>query len=435
MENIFPCPLHASLPTGIAYTVTLLSNLLCRISVESMMLIQLIWLFVLAALLFIPRFSSNFYSDSRFLLRLLTSLRYGVDVDYLRHARSESNRSGNQGVHILDPPLLSGSEDHKSGHLGRAYCETVLRPMLQSKSYTHIAVSPLTRTLSTLLQSVSLDVLSNATILLQPLLIEQTVWFSDRCRSTKEIIELIRLELRARGAEHLIPHLKIDFTLMLQDSGDTERVYERLEGANKEEMARMRNEHVLLAESEKLNKGWHTKTSLYSPERVHERGVKCCEELVKWAKIASRSTIHPKFLIVGHGGFVSFLAEEVGDIRPYDRPPRLSVWETGELRKYNLRWGFHHGIFGYLLREDKRSRIERLGVAHLNGNTSYDLAAERQKAEEQRQCIIELARNCSLDPAWGETYKEANTYIPSKLIGSGIEYLTRQFATSETAVC
>jgi hypothetical protein len=327
-----------------------------------------------------------------------------IPMLYGRHVKSEANRAGNISVHDFDPPLLDGIEDEESGYLGRKFCKNVLLPHFERQGVSHIAASPSKRVLSTMIQSMPWETLRSAKITIMPLLVEQTDWRSDRTSSFQAIKTLISDELRQKGGEMRFEDIHVDFTLLFAsaDSWDTEPVYERFEMVNgRENLAQIREENEISGKKEVLNKPWHNKQGLWSPDKLHDRGKECCTELAKWAMIVLKHCSQPVFLILGHGGFASYMTEEVGNTTR----TKLSDWATGEIRKYSLPWRRVDGdVIGDLLREDEQSRRKRLGVGPDDPYPKYDLREERDKAEAQRLWVLDIARENREHPEFRAFY-------------------------------
>jgi hypothetical protein len=150
------------------------------------------------------------------------------DILWTRHAKAESNRAGNVGVHILDPRLMKGVEDAANGHRGISLCHKLRRDPrgMFFKDATNrgrgvcIVTSPSLRCIETLIESLPLIALDRAKITILPSLIEQTSWFSDCPRSKPEIVEFIRYKVdRVHNREK---PLNVDYSKLdkLQDNVD-----------------------------------------------------------------------------------------------------------------------------------------------------------------------------------------------------------------------
>lgn len=330
-------------------------------------------------------------------------------VTYVRHVKSEANREGNKSVHDLDPPLLDGIEDEESGFLGRKFCELVVLPYFTKRKVTHIAASPSKRVLSTLVASLSCPTLRSVKITIFPGLIEQTDWRSDLPSSFEEIKALLSHELARKGGDIEYKDLRIDFTLLLAptDFKDTSAVYKRFAMAKSTEaLLQIRQDNETAGKGDIQNRPWYRKRDLWDPESLHDRGQEVSTEMAIWMAKNVEVFPGPEFVIFGHGGFASFLTEEVGDIDTDARPPKLSGWMTGEIRKYYLPWRLvKNEMKGGLLREEEQSRRKRLHIGQNEPCPVYDKQGEREKAERQRLCVMDIARQNREHPEFGGFYR------------------------------
>lgn len=92
-------------------------------------------------------------------------------------------------------------------------------------------------------------------------------------------------------------------------------------------------------------------------------------------------------IVFGHGGFVNYMAQEVGDINVAMVPPRLSVWSTGESREYLIHDRPSPGP-AQLMVETKESRARRLG--HHTQVEIEDAQMEEKRRESLWQYVCHM---------------------------------------------
>ncbi|KAK6198204.1 CCA tRNA nucleotidyltransferase, mitochondrial [Pestalotiopsis sp. IQ-011] len=248
-------------------------------------------------------------------------------IRYARHVLSESNASDNSGVNIHDPPITTPEKEDdlirnnkldpmKHGH-GREYAETKMREyfLRQEKGVSVFIVSPLARVIQTFLLSAKEDDLRRSLIIIEPLLLEQTRWFSDRARPVKKIRETIEQELQARFHGSLtFQNLNIDWQRMLTGENENE-------------------------ENETLDKPWHLKTGEWAPENLIERGKQAVQMILQECKKIEKKQgqyVDNQVCVFGHGGFVNYMTDQVGATDTRLKVPKLSDWYTGEIRDYKV---------------------------------------------------------------------------------------------------
>lgn len=334
-------------------------------------------------------------------------------LDYLRHVLSQANKPDNSGVHILDPVLERNAQ-------GAGSC----RYLLKGKRYTHVLISLSTRTIETTCLALwAWPHLTNVRIMVLPDLNEQTDWASDRPRFVRQIMEhVLRLRsLMVNEKPDEAPSIFIDFSLVLKRDEDVRKVFDRFVRAGADELPRIWEENVKLAANEELNRPWHTKTELYSPKRLQERGQVCLEKIITFMESVHRCVADPEVLVVGHGGFVNYLVEEVGDVHPDSAPPKLSDWKPGEIREYYLLW--EEGLDGKskpdgLLTETAKSRSRRV-----ESGEWYDEDDERRKASRLQDAVMRISEENMNSPEHGSKYMEARTRIPDSFEGMEGTYL------------
>lgn len=248
-------------------------------------------------------------------------------IRYARHVLSESNASDNSGVDIHDPPITTPKKEddlikankldpNKRGE-GRENAEIKMREsfLYQETGVSVFIVSPLARVIQTFLLAAKEDDLRHSVIIIEPLLLEQTRWFSDRARPVKKIRETIEQELRARFHDSLkLRDLKIDWQRMLPGENETE-------------------------ENETLDKPWHLKTGGWAPENLIERGKQAVQMILQECQKIEKEHgqyVDSQLCVFGHGGFVNYMTDQVGATDTRLKVPKLSDWNTGEIRDYKV---------------------------------------------------------------------------------------------------
>lgn len=329
-------------------------------------------------------------------------------IRYTRHARSESNAEDNSGVHEADPPLtwpcveeewlkenpesgkvrlrrINIDENGEKIYMGRSYIEKYMRPIFEKyekdgEQSTVFIVSPLARALQTFFITVPYKTLKECKIILEPLIIEQTRWFSDRARSIKDLKDLIEFELKERrDPEPLrLENLCIVWTKLLQ---------RRDEDGNPISQAETED-------TETLDKGWHLKEDLWHPDKLLERGAKAVQAIAEECRAADdmegAKYVSYSVCVFGHGGFVNYMAEEVGDIDTRAETPKLTDWDTGETRSYKIvdcRLG--EELDGILLVEPEDLRIARLKGKNKDPQ-NYTISEQDQRRRELRDWIVNM---------------------------------------------
>ncbi|KAH8202982.1 hypothetical protein TruAng_002816 [Truncatella angustata] len=263
-------------------------------------------------------------------------------IRYARHALSLSNAKDNSGVDLFDPPLTTredeesmsligklddgkrgGGEDYALGDMRRKF-ENFASLRNQSKVFV---VSPLTRVVQTFLLAVPDSTLKGARIVVEPLLVEQTRWFSDRSSSVREIQAIMRgaLERKNRGQEEplVIGDLNIDWSKMLQPRD------EQGEFCGSQETM----------DQESTDKGWHLKNNFWAPSHLIDRGLRATREVIQICREVKREAGNYDdyaVCVFGHGGFVNYMVEEVGAVDLTVEPKKLSAWSVGEIRDYEI---------------------------------------------------------------------------------------------------
>jgi hypothetical protein len=287
---------------------------------------------------------------------------------YVRHALSGSNAEDNSGVHTLDPVLTTNEVEERwfqEGRLsqnklgmGRAYVERETKKRFEQykDQSTVFIVSPLARALQTFFIAVPEQTLRNAKIVIEPLIMEQTRWFSDRARPIVMIKEIISQELgrRAFSPPLRVEDLNIDWSKMLYNRDE----HGSLVGPLEKEA------------EETLGKPWHLKTGFWHPRNLVERGEKAVRAILEECRKVDQAGRYTDFTICvfGHGGFVNYMVEEIGNIDVSSRPPKLSDWATGEIREY-------------LIQDDNSSRSPRSG---LMAETDESRVARHKKVASTR---------------------------------------------------
>ncbi|CAJ2510954.1 Uu.00g065790.m01.CDS01 [Anthostomella pinea] len=305
-------------------------------------------------------------------------------VDYVRHAMSESNRDENNGVHILDPKLVSGEEDRGDG---RKLCCTALRPYfrIEANRPTHVALSPLARAVQTMILALEIDVLQTAKVTVLPSLIEQTDWMSDRARPSAEIKGLMRSELRLRARESGIPEITVDMD------------YSAFEEVEKDE-------------------DWIKKDGPYAPHSIIERAKRAREDLREWAKASEEDSGSgkAKLAVLGHSGFVNFLIDDYSGIGCLDSDtPQLGSWPYGAIGQLILSDVDENNTV-VRLEETRESRKRRGRQADGDGT-------EVKTAQMQRDAIVKISRRNATLGIYRTIFETGR--IPEVVAGQGIDYL------------
>ncbi|KAF7523871.1 hypothetical protein G7054_g11608 [Neopestalotiopsis clavispora] len=241
-------------------------------------------------------------------------------IRYARHVLSESNAKDNSGVDKHDPVITTPEVeadwlDHKKldkGKLGYGiqYAEGTMREewSQHEKKASVFMVSPLTRVIQTFLLSVTEEELRTARIIIEPLLIEQTLWFSDRPKSVNEIQKTIEENLQYRFEGTLkLEDLDIKWGKMLESK--TKKTGEPQD--------------------------YYVKTGLWAPERLLDRGQAALRSILAECKKLKPYKDYD-LCVFGHGGFVNYVTQEIGHIDVTCEPPKLSSWQTGEIRNYEI---------------------------------------------------------------------------------------------------
>ncbi|KAI4592825.1 hypothetical protein KJ359_010378 [Pestalotiopsis sp. 9143b] len=247
-------------------------------------------------------------------------------IRYARHVLSESNANDNSGVDLHDPVLttpereqewiMNGKLEESKRGTGREWAEGRMREQfLQHKNRSSVfLISPLIRAIQTFLLSATEEELRQSRIIIEPRLIEQTRWFSDRPRPIRKIQEEIEKELQYRFNGGLkIDDLNITWDRMLQsETNDTDR----------------------------LSQPWYLKTGEWAPEQLIERGTRAVQAILQECKNVELSTGRPysdyEVCVFGHGGFVNYMTDKIGNVNTQVKPPRLTDWTTGEIRDYKI---------------------------------------------------------------------------------------------------
>lgn len=289
-------------------------------------------------------------------------------IRYARHVLSESNAKDNSGVDKHDPVITTPEVEarwlsdgnkldiEKRGH-GRQYAEGTMRMewSQHEKKASVFMVSPLTRVIQTFLLSVTEEELRTARIIIEPLLIEQTLWFSDRPRAVVKIQKMIEEELKYRFKDKLkLEDLNIEWNRMLPLPSETK-------------------------ENEKLPKDWHLKINDWAPENLLYRGQRALQAILAECKSFKSPTGQPytdyDLCVFGHGGFVNCLAEEIGHIDINPTVPKLSAWRTGEIRDYKI------------YNQDPVPLLVREGQQKFKGRQKE---AENKKRDDLRDHIVKM---------------------------------------------
>ncbi|ETS83350.1 hypothetical protein PFICI_05226 [Pestalotiopsis fici W106-1] len=247
-------------------------------------------------------------------------------IRYARHVLSESNAGDNSGVDLHDPVLTTAEreedwikdkklEEAKRG-TGRKWAEGKMRgQFLQHEKKSRVfMVSPLTRAIQTFLLSVTEQELRGSRIIVEPLLIEQTLWFSDRARAVTKIQDMIEHELEYRFNGRL-------------KMNDLNIIWDRMIPSETKD-------------NERLDRPWHLKTNGWAPENLLERGRLAVQVILQECKnfesYTGRSYTDYDICVFGHGGFVNYMTDKIGTVDVKLKVPRLTDWKTGEVREFKI---------------------------------------------------------------------------------------------------
>ncbi|ORY65294.1 uncharacterized protein BCR38DRAFT_409010 [Pseudomassariella vexata] len=327
------------------------------------------------------------------------------NIQYVRHVKSESNKPYNANVHNIDPPLLSwelesqwaqesGQEGPKQGQgegfdLIRNQVALHLADLendLEEPPTQLIAVSPLLRTLQTCLMGTPYHLLARGNrqvqIVIHPVLVEQTYWISDRVRPTEDIKATIsdaleNREYKPKEMPLTINDLNIDWDELNRHWSD--------DGVPGD------------LEYSKTLKLWNVKERFWAPENVIERGqaanralIRLCRELCNGTR--GKGAQKPgdfTLMVFGHGGFINFLAEELGNVNSEADQLRLTDWNVGEIRRYELAEADYGGDNCYL-KENPARRNCRLRLRGEPSVGDYDRFAENEKRVKLRGWLKNL---------------------------------------------
>ncbi|KAH8681239.1 hypothetical protein BX600DRAFT_429197 [Xylariales sp. PMI_506] len=374
-------------------------------------------------------------------------------IRYIRHAKSQSNMPENRGVHIMDPLLTNLSMEQswkRHGYWpnapqsiepkGREFATRYMVPMFadhqrNGTQSTVFLISPLTRVISTFLIAVPYETLTTAKIIFSPLLVEQTRWFSDRVRNTDEIKLLIAAELDQRDPPPGQPRLtmqdlerNIDFSRLIQCRDDDGDLLEF-----REEVCHNTRQQP-----------WQLKDRFWHPRKLIERGLLATQEIIQVCRDSRGAAGYKDYTVCvfGHGGFVNFLVEEVGDglYLPLGvhQHPVLTTWTTGELREYEvIDLDDSKDPTSHLLREVEECREKRLVKKWLTEHPGmrerdvpcaslkwYDVNEETEKRNCQRDFIVNQdyrGRNSEIRKLYDEADQKGRN--PAAVEGSRRKYL------------
>ncbi|KXJ92155.1 hypothetical protein Micbo1qcDRAFT_162303 [Microdochium bolleyi] len=278
-------------------------------------------------------------------------------IIFTRHGESESNVPDNSGVNKMDPLLTTDKTRNnwpgsRSGLSGRDFCFQVTRREYQDMflnpalfnvtSDSPVVISSLSRAVQTAIIALPAERLQKSGIIISPLLVEQTTWFSDRTRPISHLRKLVDTELSIKpGLEHLALGLDgFDIRQLSQAVPDESC----LTGARFGELAistdsALKPIEQVEDEEKAHSKPWHLKTSLWHPSQLIRRG----EESLKMLMTIGRhnytgESSTPAIIVFGHGGFINYMTKDIG-VTEADlarKPPVLTDWAPGETRVFRL---------------------------------------------------------------------------------------------------
>ncbi|KAJ1333699.1 hypothetical protein MN608_03695 [Microdochium nivale] len=362
-----------------------------------------------------------------------------------RHGESESNVPDNSGVNKMDP-LLTTEDTRRDwpcpprlGLSGRDFCNQVTRreyqdmfnsPGISRVTYdSPVVISSLSRAIQTAIIALPAGRLQKPGIVLSPLIVEQTTWFSDRTRPVSHLARLVEKELRIRhGLTEPVQGLDgFDIRQLLQPAP----AESCLVGAMFGELAvstgpKLETSELMAVRVEEADKPWHLKSSLWHPRQLIRRGeeaIKMIMTIGRHIYIDENST--PAIIVFGHGGFVNYMTEDTGLTEEHvgQDPPVLTDWEPGETRMFKL-VDRHpdQPVVASLLKETHESRKahqqRKVAGAVEQPSPRGDVKSGRLMREQLQAKIVEIDRQYqNLD-----IYQRAHEKNPDEVEGNHMGY-------------
>lgn len=381
-------------------------------------------------------------------------------IRFTRHAQAESNAPGLEGSHILDPILTTSGlqQQWREARIrfdhgvtpGLDYAKNEISKELeddfsQGRFRDTVVISFMTRAAQTYLAAATSEMLRTTLLVLQPLAIEQTIWFSDRPREPLHWVAHIEAMLRWRRQADMpdvnFDDLLIDWSHVLDGAclARMPRSQKDMDVSTARGFHKITKEQVedLCKKSAGTTKPYQLKVGLWSPKKLKQRGTKMNEFLLERCRVIYKRTGRTDQLsVVGHGGFVNFMTAELGDILKVEdgRPASLTDWLTGETREFYLYDDWEHSPVGGFLYETDHSYAEHA----LAKGTAVAWPRELDKRKEasrrdallhevdSKKCGIETLKN--RDRKWAQIFHlykkaDADRANPIELSGNNIMYV------------
>ncbi|KAI0022300.1 hypothetical protein F4780DRAFT_788721 [Xylariomycetidae sp. FL0641] len=275
-----------------------------------------------------------------------------ITVHVVRHAAANSNVPDNSGVHLHDPPLMPVETANKYPEL-RGKGRDFPSREIQSRIIEHeekfgpsrlFIVSALRRAMETMILGTPLKILLRVHIWVEPYMIEQTSWISDRPSPRPTFIDNFKATLKEK--------LQIDYTdcnkaeelvqLMREHGGeefDKNMAAQLQTGVVPDSLVEMLYDTLDVDTSslENMSDDFRYKSGDWHPERVIKRGHRCIFAIAsKVHEVLGERELPLVIHLWGHGGFINYMTKDVGDVRPKGHVPKLTDWATGESRTYLL---------------------------------------------------------------------------------------------------
>ncbi|KAI0132068.1 hypothetical protein BJ170DRAFT_229465 [Xylariales sp. AK1849] len=330
-----------------------------------------------------------------------------------------------EGLFGKKPPALD--EDGDIVPMGREYVKACLAPKfaqfeMDGNKSTVFVVSPLTRVLQTFLIAAPYNTLRSATIILEPLIIEQTRWFSDRVRPSTHIEKLIKTELKLRETPEGQSELHFD---------DLDIDWSKLAEAPNYVTGKAANLQNGLTQwkPETEDRPWYLKDGLWAPENLIERGKRATQQVIQVCRNARKGSVYAEYTVClfGHGGFVNFIVGELGNVAfEEDAVVGTTEWSTGELREYEVvDKDDSMPPQPYYFVETKQSRSNRKRKEE-KPDVPYSVEEESKKRELQRIYIVKQTKE-----KLGETAEARQLYAeadeerknPNEVKGNNLTYI------------
>ncbi|KAI1856237.1 hypothetical protein JX265_011749 [Neoarthrinium moseri] len=331
-------------------------------------------------------------------------------IRYIRHAQAESNCPDSSGEDIMDPKLttraleedwvktkIPGATKTKVIGMGRDLASGTMANKFESyaaegKFGSYFIVSPLTRALQTFLISVPYKTLMTAKIVLEPLLTEQTIWFSDRARRRTHIEAVFKTELECRTPPKGLH--KLEFRDLDINWG---------------------------AIDERQDREWQLKDGDWAPAKLIQRGLDATKAIIKHCRAAKADSGYKPYsvCVYGHGGFVNYMVEELGPLDFSNENMVLSAWEKGEDRVYSV-------VDDDDNVQPKGNLFKRKEIEDATLSPNVDLRDENAKRQKLHKIVVSKKYGRKANDETKELYARAERERknPNEVVGNTIEYLT-----------